>query len=93
MAQKEDEVVRYGMANGYSLDEIKMAVSDKRMAATIFKAFMFDQMQKQAPSKPKTAPVAPVTTVKARSAPAAKNPDKMSPEEWMKWRTAQVKRR
>ena len=92
-AEKEDDVVRYAMNNGYSIDDMKMAVSDKRMAKTIWKAFMFDQMQKSAPTKPKTAPAMPVTTVKAKSAPAAKNPDKMSSDEWLKWRNNQVRRK
>lgn len=92
-AEKEDDVVRYAMANGYSLDDVKIAVADKRMAKTIWKAFMFDQMQKSAQAKPKAAPAQPVTTVKAKSAPAAKDPDKMSPDEWLKWRNNQLRRK
>lgn len=92
-AEKEDDVVRYAMNNGYSIEDMKMAVSDKRMAKTIWKAFMFDQMQKSAPAKPKAAPAQPVTTVKAKSAPAAKDPDKMSPDEWLKWRNNSLRRK
>lgn len=93
-AEKEDDVVRYAMNNGYSIDDMKMAVSDKRMAKTIWKAFMFDQMQKSAtPAKPKAAPAQPVTTVKAKSATAAKDPDKMSSDEWLKWRNNSLRRK
>ena len=37
-----------------------------------------------------TAPAAPVQAIKGRSAPAASDPDKMSDEQWVKWRQGQL---
>jgi hypothetical protein len=46
-----------------------------------------------ADSKPEAPKPQPVSKVGGSATPVAKDPDKMSTEEWLRWRTAQVKRR
>lgn len=64
-------------------------------AEMAYKAMMFDRMQaaNKKPS-PKAAPAAPVTPMKAKgNANATKDPDKMSPEEWVRWRESQLRKK
>lgn len=72
-----------------------MAVQNPALAKVLHKAELFDQLEKKQAMKPRApaAPPAPVTRVGAVRAAAAKDPDKMSPDEWLKWRNDQVRRK
>ena len=60
----------------------------------LHKAELYDQLVAKTQGKPKPAPQeAPVTRITATKATANKDPDKMSVDEWKRWREAQVKRR
>lgn len=70
------------------------SVIDARQIAILHKAFLYDQLaSKRQQPKPKPEPAKPVTRVKPATAKAEKDPDKMSSEEWLKWREGQLKAR
>ena len=56
------------------------------------KARLYDQLMAKAQTKPKTPAQEPVPTVKAK-APAGKDPERMSTEEWMRHREQQTRKR
>ena len=76
---------------GFSADEMSQ-IYDPRHVKILHKAYLYDQLLSKQQTKPKAEPVKPVTTIKAKSASVAKDPEKMSTDEWMKWRESQIKR-
>lgn len=76
-------------------DEELSAISKPWMVKALHKAFLADQiLKKQAAAKPKPEPQEkPVTRISAAKSGTVKDPDKMSSDEWLKWRNAQLKRR
>lgn len=60
----------------------------------LHKAEMYDRLvERQKAAKSAPAQAAPVTTLTAHKASAQKDPDKMSVEEWTKWRNSQLRRK
>jgi len=88
------ELVSFGREIGYAPEELN-SISDPRSVKLLHKAWQFDQlMKKQATPKDKPAPQEkPVTRITASKGTATKDPDKMSTNEWLKWRNAQIKNR
>ncbi len=63
------------------------------MVQALRDAMLYRRVQKQLPKpKPQTAAPPPPAPVKSK-APAAKDPEKMDPDEWLKWRNAQLRRK
>lgn len=70
---------------------------DTATAEMAYKAMQWDRLQaarKAAPAPKPAAPAAPVTAMKARgSARTESNPDKMTTEQFMRWRQQQIEKR
>lgn len=82
----------YGQENGgYSAEEMA-SVIDPRAVKLLHKAYLYDQLTSKTQEKPKAEPVKPVTTIKPKSSGQSKDPDKMSPDEWVKWRESQIRK-
>lgn len=64
-------------------------------AVMAWKAMQWDALQAKAvpAAKAPPPPAAPVAPVRSRSAPAEKDPDKMSDAEWFEWRNRQLAKR
>lgn len=80
----------YAVKQGYTLDELQEHVLHPQRVSTIHKAYLFDQLmaRTRAKTKPEAAPVVTVVpNITSRRAPAVKDPNKMSPEEYRTWRT------
>ena len=96
-SQKAPEVVDYVVKSyGMSKEEAETWPLNPRMAVMAYKAMLFDRMQTNVKPKPapKVAQADPVRPMKAKgSATASKDPDKMSVDEWMKWRNSQLRKR
>lgn len=61
------------------------------MAVVAWKAMQYDRMQQRAAPSTTPAPAPPpIAPMKARPAAAAKNPDDMSADEWLRWRNSQL---
>jgi hypothetical protein len=78
----------YGLMNPASV-----LMDVPRAGAILHKAYLYDQLMSKQAKKPAPEPVKPVTTVKAKSTAAQKDPDRMSPDEWLRWRNSQLKKR
>ena len=81
----------YGKTLGYQDQELA-AVVDARAVKTLHKAFLYDQMMKQATTKPDAPQPKPVTKV-GQKAGSTKDPDKMTSDEWLKWRESSLRKR
>lgn len=78
---------------GFTASEVATyAKADPRVAKLLHAAFVADQAKPktQTPAKAPAATVKPVPAVGARSAPAAKNPDRMTTDEWVKYERARM---
>ena len=78
----------YGTNIGFSENDMA-SVIDPRQVKVLHKAYLYDQLIAKQAKKPASEPVKPATTVRANSAPA-KDPEKMTTEEWVRWRNKQV---
>lgn len=69
------------------------SILDPGLVKVMHKAMLYDQLVKKAQEKPKQASdVKPAVRVSGAAA-TQKNPDKMTTEEWLKWREAQVRKK
>lgn len=94
--ERSARLQQFAIEQGLPADKLAlMAVQNPALAKLLHKAELFDQLEKKQAMKPRApaAPPAPVTRVGAVRAAAAKDPDKMSPDEWLKWRNDQVRRK
>lgn len=87
------KIAKYGTAEGYSPKElVEATIQNPRYVATLNKARQWDEYQasqkvaKRAAVQEEARPVAEVGS----KSPAAKNPDRMTTEEWMKYETARM---
>lgn len=91
----KQQLFKYGLETGYSEAEMNN-VKSAAQVKSLHKAYLYDQLVKkqQASAKSKPQPqAAPVTRISAQKAGANKDPDKMTVEEWTKWRSSQVTRK
>lgn len=91
-ADTAKQVAEYGKQSGYSEQELGN-LYDPRYVKTLHKAMLYDQLMSKATQKPKAEAPVPVPTVKTKSATANRDPDRMSADEWLKWRNSQLRKR
>jgi hypothetical protein len=91
------KINQFAEAQGVKMDQTfaKAVIAHPALIKIMHKAEMFDQLEKKQSTKAKPAspPPAPVTRVSAARASAAKDPDKMPMDEWVKWRAEQRRKR
>lgn len=91
--QNVPAVVQY-VSDTYGIDKTTLERDwplNPATAEMAYKAMKFDEMQARA-KRPKPKPATPIKAPKGKGGPATKDPDKMSPEEWLKWRNKQLSR-
>lgn len=82
----------FALANGYSEREVA-AIRSPAMVRSLYREYQVAEAKKQATKRTPQVQAAPVTRVNSASKTrAVTDPDKLSPEQWLKWRNAQVKR-
>lgn len=81
----------YAVSTGFKPEEVAQVV-DPRAVKLLHKAMLYDQMMKKAATTPK-AEAKPIQKVSSSRDGQQKDPDKMSVDEWTKWRTQQIKKR
>lgn len=90
--ERSTRLQQYAIEQGIPADVLGQAViRQPALAKLLHKAELFDQLEKkQTAAKPK-APVQekPVTRITATRASAQRDPDKMSMDDWLKWRDGQ----
>lgn len=91
-------VNKFAEAEGVKLDQAfaRLIIQQPALIKIMHKAELYDQLEKKQgakqPAKP-APPPAPVTRVGASRASAAKDPSKMSSDEWMRHRNEQLRKR
>jgi hypothetical protein len=78
---------------GYAIEDLQ-GITDPRIVKTLHAAMIGHQVlnKKAVPAKKPTTPATPVKTV-GKSAPATKNPERMTTDEWMKSRNQQLRKK
>jgi hypothetical protein len=77
---------------GYRGEELAN-VGDPRFVKLLNKAAQYDRLVAQRTAKPKEEPAKPPTRIAAKTSPASVDPDKLSADEWRKWRENQIAER
>lgn len=84
---------QFALANGYTEAEVA-AIRSPAMVRSLYREYQVAEAKKQATKRPVQVQAAPVTRVNTASkSKAAIDPDKLPPEQWLKWRNAQVSKR
>ena len=82
-----------GKSIGYKPEELA-SVNDPRAVKLLHKAYLYDQLMKErTKAEPQAEPAKPVTRITAVKTTSVTNPDKLSPDDWLKWRNQQLRRR
>lgn len=92
--QRSNELKDYAIGLGIPEQAIPNLVLQIPAIAKAFdKANQFDKLVKDRTTKPKQdTSTPPPTRITAKSGGSAKDPEKMSTDEWVKWRESQIKR-
>jgi hypothetical protein len=94
-ATRDQELREYVVKQGVRQDRIAELVTKEPSLGKIFhKAELYDRLVAKTTAKaPPEVQEKPVTRVSATRTTANKDPDRMSVDEWTRWREAQIKRR
>lgn len=92
-AEKAQELFLFGKQYGIS-EQMLGSLSQPVLVKALHDLQQFHQLKAKATTKPK-APVQekPVTRITASKAQGAIDPDKMNPDQWLKWRESQLRKR
>lgn len=85
------ELEKYGRSMGLDDNAIKGIGRSAAAYEAIYKSYLYDKAVKKGAAK-EAEPLKPVTKVRTQNQ-AVKDPDKMSTDEWVKWREAQLRRK
>lgn len=89
--QTQKSVSEYAISFGFKPEEVAQVI-DPRHVKVLHKAMLYDQMMKKAATTPK-AEVKPISKVSSSRDGSQKDPDKMTTEEWTKWRNQQLRKK
>lgn len=86
------KLVDFGTQLGFSREEMQ-SIADPRAVKLIHKAYLYDQAQAKAKqvAKPKPEQAKPVAKVSGKSASSSVNPERMTTEQWMRFRQKQIR--
>ena len=87
----QDQLRDYALKTGWTASEVQNITP--RQVIALYRDFQFTKMREKATQKPKVVQEKPVTRIAATKATANKDPDKMSMDEWAKWRNSQLRKR
>ena len=92
-AETKAKLAEFAISRGFT-EQALANVYDPKVVRLLHDAMTLHQLRESAKAKAKPAPQpAPVTRLNGPKATATKDPDKMSPDEWLAWRNAQIKRK
>lgn len=87
------KLVEYGKGRGYS-DAQLHSVTQPQFVIDLYRSMQYDTARQKATQKPKQSQEKPPTRVQSSGkAKGVVDPDKLSPEDWVKWRTSQIRAR
>ena len=95
--EAEKELKAFVVSEGVPVEDAENWRLMPRVAVWAHEAMQHRKMLAQAAKKtaaaPTPPPAQPITPMKAKPAPTAKDPERMSTAEWMRWRQAQIRKR
>jgi hypothetical protein len=80
-----EKLKEFGKSRGYS-EKTLDSITDPAFVVDLFKQYKAAEVKKA--TKPKEVQEKPVTSITARKSGPSKDPEKMSMDEWLKWRNA-----
>lgn len=83
------KLVEYAKKSGLP-DEAVSVTTPPWLVRLVHKASQLDQLIAQRTAKPAATPATPPSRVGAKASTAVTDPDKLSPDEWKKWRANQI---
>lgn len=90
--EKASEVRNFATSLGFTAAQVS-GITDPRLVKVLHDAMTLQKLRENAKQRQKPAPQeAPVTRISAPKAAANRDPDRMSTNDWLKWREAQIKR-
>ena len=90
--EKASEVRSFATSLGFTAAQVS-GITDPRLVKVLHDAMTLQKLRETAKQRQKPAPQeAPVTRISAPKAAANRDPDRMSTNDWLKWREAQIKR-
>lgn len=93
-ADKAPEVIEYAMNTyGISREAADQWSLDPISAVLAYKAMQFDRMQEQAKKPKKPKPKKPVKPMRGKGGKGPVDPDKLPPDQWLKWRNQQIQKK
>jgi len=95
-AEKRASLTKFGMdVGGFSNEELSATADPRHIQMLNLARIGYETLRKQnatlKQAKPEAKPVPTVAMGKTRTGPS--NPDKLSPEQWVKWRESQLARK
>lgn len=87
------KLMEFGKSRGYP-ESVLANVTNPRFVIDLYQLYQVAEAKKQATTRTPVVQDKPVTRVSSASkAKAVTDPDKLSPEQWLKWRNSQVRSR
>lgn len=86
-----NKISSYAESLGFPKQAISQ-ITDPKVVKVLHKAMMFDQLQKKQPQKPQVD-VKPNVKIASTRSNVQKDPDKMTSDEWLKWRNSQINKK
>ena len=86
-SEVQGKLVDHGTNYGFNASELK-GITDPRMIKVLHDAYLYNQSRKAATTPPKVD-ATPAKKVRGKG-PVSKDPDKMTTDEWLKWRQKQL---
>lgn len=77
---------------GFKAEELNN-ITDPRAVKLLHKAYLYDQLVKERSKAPEAEPAKPVTRITPAKSSAVTNPDKLSADDWLKWRNQQLRKK
>ncbi len=87
MAQK---LIEYGRSRGYP-DQVLFNVTSPNFVVDLYNSYQLAEIRKKTAQKPKPVQEKPVTRIQPSKSKASVDPDRMSPDQWLKWRNSQIR--
>lgn len=86
-----EKLVVYGMSRGYTERQLKSNLNPHSVI-DLYRSYAYEEARKKATAKPVQAQEKPVTRISANNGKATQDPEKMSAEDWVKWRNSQLRK-
>ena len=91
-AEMAEKTRKYALKAGLSETEASRVINPIHVKV-LHKARLYDELVAKQAAKPKPAPAQPAAKVKGARQGGSKDPEKMTADEWMRWRNKQVAKR